>query len=134
MAFHLAGDPNFDDDLPPFQPDKLYLHVFPKKALRLGVKLMPLFGVDPRRFGRNHDVDLVSLVEEGDFPVHSVIDYGEVEEKRAAAAACHASQLEGGPPSRGPLAWILRRMGHTEHFMRFYPEMQGSKTERDLFA
>ncbi len=45
QAFHLAGDPNYQDPdgLGAFQPDKLYYHVFPKGALRLAVNLMPLF-------------------------------------------------------------------------------------------
>ena len=134
QAFHLAGEAGFEDELPPFQPHKLYLHVFPKRMLRLAVTLMPLFGVNPRRFGRNHDVDLLSLVREGDFPVHAQIDYREVAEQRLAAAACHASQLDGGPPNRGPLAWVWRRLGHTEQFMRLYPPVQGKLREKDLFS
>jgi LmbE family N-acetylglucosaminyl deacetylase len=133
-AYQLAGDPAFQDDLPPYQPRKLYLHVFPKRAFHLAVKLMPLFGQDPRRFGRNKDVDLLSLVKEGDFPVHAEIDFREVAEQRAAASACHASQLEGGPPNRGILAWVWRRMGGKEQFMRLYPAVQGKLREKDLFA
>lgn len=134
QAYGLAGDPTFDDDLPPHQPQKLYLHVFPRRVLRVAVKLMPLFGMDPRRFGRNKDVDLLSLVQEGDFPVHAEIDFREVAEQRAAASACHASQLAGGPPSRGPLAWVMRRLGEKEQFMRLYPQVDGRLLEKDLFA
>jgi len=133
-AYQLAGDPAFQDDLPPYQPQKLYLHVFPKRAFRLAVKLMPLFGQDPRHFGRNKDVDLLALVEEGDFPVHAEIDFRAVAEQRAAASACHASQLDGGPPNRGILAWVWRRLGQKEQFMRLYPAVQGRLREKDLFA
>lgn len=132
-AFHLAGDLGFKGDLPPYQPLKLYLHVFPKRMLRLVVKLMPIFGRDPRHFGRNKDLDLLSVVREGDFPVHVEIDYREVIQQREAAAACHSSQLAGGPPSRGPLAWVWRRMGGKEQFMRLYPEVNGRLRQKDLF-
>ncbi len=106
-AFHLAGDPAFvdPDGLPPYQPQKLYYQTYSQRALRLAVKLLPLLGRDPRHFGRNGDIDIQALVEEGDFPIHARIDYRPVVEKREAAAACHASQLDGGPPRRGLLGW-----------------------------
>jgi N-acetyl-1-D-myo-inositol-2-amino-2-deoxy-alpha-D-glucopyranoside deacetylase len=68
-AFELAGQADYQDGLPPYQPEKLYFHVIPKGYLRLAVGLMPLFGRDPRHFGRNGDVDLISLVKDGDFPI-----------------------------------------------------------------
>ena len=46
--------------LPPFRPKKLYFQTMPKGFLRLAVRLMPLFGQDPRHFGRNKDVDIAS--------------------------------------------------------------------------
>jgi LmbE family N-acetylglucosaminyl deacetylase len=134
QAFHLAGQASFADELPPFQPQKLYYQVFPKKALRLAVRLLPLFGRDPRRFGRNGDIDLLALVEEGDFPIHAEIDHRGVEDRRAAAAACHASQLGGsGLPRRGPLAWLWRRFGGKEQYMRGYPPAKAGLREKDLF-
>ena len=135
-AFHLAGDPAFQDPdgLAPYQPQKLYYHVFPKGALRLVVRILPLFRRDPRHFGRNGDIDLLDLVEAGDFPVHAQIDYRSVQAEHDAAGACHASQVGGGPPSRGPLAWFWRRMGGKDQFMQAYPPVQGKLKEHDLFA
>jgi LmbE family N-acetylglucosaminyl deacetylase len=133
-AFHLAGETDFEDNYPPYQPKKLYYHVFPKTLWRWGMRLMPLFGADPRRFGRNGDIDLVSLVEEGDFPIHAKIDFRTVEDRKNEAAACHASQLGGGPPRRGPLNWLWNLSGKREHFMRAYPPPEPGTKEKDLFA
>ena len=135
-AFHLAGDLAFvdPDGLPPYQPQKLYYQTFPKGSLRLAVKLLPLFGRDPRHFGRNGDIDIRTLVEEGDFPIHARIDYRPVAEKRAAASACHASQLDGGPPNRGLIGLVWRLFGDAEQFMRAYPPPEPGLREKDLFA
>jgi len=135
-AFHLAGDPAFVDvdGLPPYQPQKLYYQVFSKRALRLAVKILPLLGRDPRHFGRNGDIDIQALVEEGNFPIHARIDFRPVVEKREAAAACHASQLDGGPPRRGLLGWIWRLFGDVEQYMRAYPPPEPGLREKDLFA
>ena len=55
-------------DLAAYQPKKLYYHLFPKTLLRWAVRLMPLLRRDPRKFGRNGDIDLVDLVSAGDYP------------------------------------------------------------------
>lgn len=135
-AFHLAGDPAFVDvdGLPPYQPQKLYYQVFSKQALRLAVKILPLLGRDPRHFGRNGDIDIQALVEEGNFPIHARIDFRPVVEKREAAANCHASQLDGGPPRRGLLGWVWRLFGDVEQYMRAYPPPEPGLREKDLFA
>jgi LmbE family N-acetylglucosaminyl deacetylase len=134
-AFHLAGDPNFTDPdgLAPYQPQKLYYHVMPKAALRMAVSVMPLFGRDPHKFGRNQDIDLTRLVEQGNFPIHAAIDFSQVQEQRDAAAACHASQLDGSPPRGGPLGWFWRLFGRKEQYMRAYPEVKNGHKETDLF-
>ncbi len=139
-AFAAAGDPGwqpppgFSNDLPPFQPQKLYYHVFPKTMMRLVVRVMPLLGRDPSKFGRNGDIDLAGLVKDGDFPVHAQIDYRPVEAKKEAAAACHASQLGGGPPRRGLIGWLWHQMARHEHFMRARPPAERGLRERDLFS
>jgi LmbE family N-acetylglucosaminyl deacetylase len=136
QAFHLAGDPAFVDSegLPPYQPQKLYYQTLPKQALRLAVRLLPLLGRDPRHFGRNGDIDLRALVEEGDFPIHARINFRQVADKRAAAAACHASQLDGGPPRGGLLGWVWHLFGDVEQYMRAYPPPEPGLREKDLFA
>jgi N-acetyl-1-D-myo-inositol-2-amino-2-deoxy-alpha-D-glucopyranoside deacetylase len=133
-AFEMASDPAYQDQLPTYQPQKLYYHVFPKRMFRLIVRLLPLLGRDPRRFGRNGDIDLLALVEEGDFPVHASIDYRSVIDKRDGAAACHVSQLGGGPPRRGLIGWAWRRMGGKDQYTRAYPPPTKGLREDDLFA
>jgi LmbE family N-acetylglucosaminyl deacetylase len=132
-AFHAAGDPaRYPDSLPPYQPQKLYYSVFPRLFLKLTVRLMPLFGKDPRRFGRNQDVDLTSFVNE-EFPVHARIDFLPVEQQREAAVACHASQVVSPTLTQSILGWFTRLLSGGESFMRAYPEPVPGRRERDLF-
>ncbi len=132
-AFHLASDAIFQDGLLPYQPQKLYFQTLPKRVLRMAVRMLRILGKDPHHFGRNGDIDLASIVEEGNFPIHAQIDYRSVAEKRDAAAACHASQLDGGPPRLGPVGWIWRLFSGKEQFMRGYPEAEEGLKEKDLF-
>jgi N-acetyl-1-D-myo-inositol-2-amino-2-deoxy-alpha-D-glucopyranoside deacetylase len=132
-AFDLAGDPSFEDGMFPYRPQKLYFHIFPKGFLRFAVFLMRLLGKDPRRFGRNQDIDLLSLVTEGNFPTHAKIDYRSVLAERDQAAACHASQ-GGKAMTRGPMAYLRRLVGQYEHYMRAFPVFSGGAVEKDLFA
>jgi LmbE family N-acetylglucosaminyl deacetylase len=132
-AFHAAGDPKaFPGEFPPYQPQKLYFHTFSRRLMALVVRLMPLFGQDPRHFGHNKDIDLVSLAGEH-FPVHARIDFREVIEAKEHASACHASQMSMGPP-RGLLGWVFRRGTGMETFMRAYPEAPSSLREVDLYS
>ncbi len=133
-AFHTAGDPEqFPDEGAPYQPDKLYYHTFPRGWLTWVVRLMPLFGKDPRRFGQNGDIDLLEVVGE-DFPVHARIQYGEVVKVNEDATACHASQ--GGMASSGNWAMRLafRMAAGVDSYTRAYPEPDGGRKERDLFS
>ena len=132
-AFELAGGADYDDGLPPFQPEKLFFHVIPKGYLRFAVRLLPLLGKDPRHFGRNGDIDLASLVEEGDFPIDVVIDYRTVAAVKDDASLCHASQLGGAGLRRGPMRWAIRLFGQKEHFMQAHPPPTNGRKADDLF-
>ena len=132
-AFHAAGDPEqFPDEGAPYQPDKLYYHTFPRGWLTWVVRLMPLFGKDPRHFGQNGDIDLLELVGE-DFPVHARIDYSAVVKIKADATACHASQ-GGMASSSGLMRWAFRLASGKDSYTRAYPEPKGGGKERDLFS
>jgi LmbE family N-acetylglucosaminyl deacetylase len=133
-AFYAAGDPQmYPGEDPPYQPQKLYYHTIPKGLLRWAVRAMPLFGVDPSKFGQNNDIDLRALVRE-DFPVDARIDYGEVYELKEKASACHASQGGGGFSRANRLVgWAFRRMAGKDTFMRAYPEPEKKLSEHDLF-
>ncbi|RMF50861.1 MAG: GlcNAc-PI de-N-acetylase [Anaerolineae bacterium] len=132
-AFHLAADPAFECDLPPWQARKLYFHLIPKNFLKVGVFLLRLFGKDPRKFGQNGDIDLQALVEEGDFPAHAVVDYRDAAAQKEAASHCHASQ-GGVQMSRGVMGWFRRLVGNKDYFMRAYPPPTDGRRERDLLA
>lgn len=133
-AFEMASNPSFTDEFPPHQAQKLYFHIIPKGLFKFAVLAMRLLQRDPRKFGRNEDIDLVNLIEEGDFPVHAKIDIRSVIEKKEAASACHASQLGGGTPRQGPVAWFLRQMsGKSELFMRAFPPPT-NQCEDDFFV
>lgn len=131
-AFRAANDAkHYPDDLAPFQPQKLYYHTFPRRFLGLLVKLMPLIGQNPHKWGRNHDIDLTRLASDH-YPIHARIDYREVEELKRKASACHASQ--DGPPTTGLLRYVFRLVDGQETFMRAYPPAPPGLKEKDLFS
>jgi len=133
LAFERAADQAFHPESGmPFQPGALFYHVFPHKFLRTLTRLMPIVGIDPRRFGRNRDIDLKALTE-FEFPVHVRIDTSSVAAAKAEAGACHASQ--GGIQMRsGLMGLVVRTMGGYESYMRAFPAVLGKfKVQKDLF-
>jgi LmbE family N-acetylglucosaminyl deacetylase len=132
-AFKQAGNPVFASDCPEiYSPQGLYFHVFPRKLLKYGVRLMPLFGKDPHKFGKNEDIDM-TVIANDEFPVNARIDVRSVIDKKMQAGACHASQ-GGGQSSKGLVAFLMRRYSGIEYFMRAYPLVEdGKKVSRDLF-
>ena len=91
LAFEKADDASFHPEAgAPFKPRALYYHVFPRWFLKWMTRLMPLFGKDPRKWGRNGDIDLTELI--ADFPVHVTVDIRSVAEIKRHAAEQHASQ------------------------------------------
>jgi LmbE family N-acetylglucosaminyl deacetylase len=130
-AFRLASDPAaFPGEGAPFAPRKLYFHTFPRGFLRWAARLLPLFGVDPHRFGKNRDIDVAALAAV-DFPIHAKIDVGSVIALKQQASACHSSQ--GGGPTTGLALGLARLMGGSEAFMRAQPLPPPPRIERDLF-
>jgi hypothetical protein len=101
--------------------------------LKLLVRVMPLFRRDPRKFGRNQDIDLLQILS-WETPVHARIDIRPYLEVKQRASACHISQ-GGGQQFLGWLPGIVRRrwLGY-ESFMQGYPEPKpGSQVREDLF-
>jgi LmbE family N-acetylglucosaminyl deacetylase len=133
LAFERANDPLFFPEAgAPFAPQALYYHTIPHGFLKAAVLLLRLFGKDPRRFGRNGDIDLASIAEV-DFPVHVRINIRPVWEKKEQAGACHSSQ-GGGQMRSGLRGAVSRLFGGSETFMRAYPPAKNTRTARDLFA
>ena len=135
LAFKLVGDPEAlpETDHPAWQPQRLYYNTMPKGLLKTFARIGGLMGMDMRRFGRNKDINLIDLIESGDFPIHAEVDYRKHLLARNDAAACHKSQLDSGPPNRGILALIMRLYFGRDQFMQAYPEPQTGKKVRDLF-
>ena len=130
-AFRIAGDSSVPlDGLPAHTPQKLYFHTFGHGFLRVAVRLLPLFGRDPRHFGKNGDIDLTSLAVV-DFPIHASVSIRAVMKLKEEASACHSSQ--GGGRMLGPLAFLQRWLGASEHYMRAVPPPVPGRRERDLF-
>lgn len=133
-AFHAAGDPTrYTSHGSPYSVQKLYFTTFPLKFVRLIVRLLPLFGLDPSRFGKNHDIDLIELVKD-EYPIHARIDIGSVLDIKELAAACHASQLDGGFRQPGIIGWFTRHLTKKETFMRAFPPAPARLHETDLFT
>ncbi|MEP7356049.1 MAG: PIG-L family deacetylase [Anaerolineales bacterium] len=135
-AFRAAGDAaQFPEAGAAYQPQKLYYAVFPQFLLKVGARVLPLFGQNPRKFGTNHDIDLVSLTEV-EFPVHTVIKLdAQAREAKRTASACHRSQLAGGTSGSGLFGMVIRLTERSDTFMRAVPEPKaGEARERDLFA
>ncbi len=132
-AFFAAGDPKrYPETGPAFQPQKLYFAIFPRRMLRVLVRLLPLIGQNPRRFGRNRDIDLAGVAAVN-FPVHATIRLTkQAIETRDKATTCHASQM-GGRPRPGLLRFIGALFRQRDLYMRSHPPVQGRRRETDLF-
>jgi len=134
-AFHAAGDTGrFPEAGPPFTPQKLYFSTFSRRFAGLSIALLRLTGHNPRRMGRNQDIDLSEIASQ-QFPIHAKVNYRPVVELKRLATTCHASQLDFGPTGRGlaGLIWRLERLGTIDTFMRAHPPASNGPVERDLF-
>ena len=134
LAFEKADDASFHPEAgSPYKPRALYFQVFPRRILRWTVRLMPLLGKDPTKFGRNQDVNLRELAEV-DFPVHARVDISPVSEIKRQASRQHASQ-GGSQMRRGWMGFLTRLIGEREEFMRAYPPVPDGrfKVSSDLF-
>jgi N-acetyl-1-D-myo-inositol-2-amino-2-deoxy-alpha-D-glucopyranoside deacetylase/mycothiol S-conjugate amidase len=134
-AFYAANDSKqYPEAGSAFQPAKLYFGVRPRGLMKMMVRLMPLFGQDPRHAGRNRDIDFTKM-NGVEYPVHAEIRLKRQSVRnRNKAAACHASQ-GGGQSRRGPfriLIIIERLRGQRDYFMREYPPPSRHR-EKDLF-
>ncbi len=134
LAFERADDPAFHPQAgAPFKPGRLYFHTVPRGFLKFGVMLLKLLGRDPKKWGRNGDIDLESLANVN-FPTHVRINYRAVSQAKAQASICHASQ--GGAQMRsGFLGLVFRLLGEHDTYMQAYPPVNGKiRIKTDLFA
>jgi LmbE family N-acetylglucosaminyl deacetylase len=132
LAFEKADDASFHPEAgEAFVPRALYFQVFPRGFLKVMIRLMPLFGRDPRKWGRNGDIDLTDLIV--DFPVHVRLKVSSVAGIKREASEQHASQ-GGGQMQRGLLGLISKLLGEREEYMQAHPPINGRyRVKHDLF-
>lgn len=136
-AFELAGDPaqypeQLVDGLEAYQPAKLFYNSFPRLILQMRIWYARLNGEDPRRMGRNADLDLQAILEHT-MPAHARIPVAAYQSAWDEASACHASQ--GNPRQQaGWLDRLQRLILRHQNFTRAYPKPNGHRRlERGLF-
>jgi LmbE family N-acetylglucosaminyl deacetylase len=132
-AFRLAGDPHYlTDGLAAYAPQKLYYSTPSRWMVRWCILRAVLGGHNPRRMGRNKDIDVVKILENAE-PVHARVDVRDYLLAWDAASLCHASQL-GARPGSTPL-WFRRIFQGRQGFTRVYPAPTHNRVdEDDLFA
>lgn len=136
MAFYAAGDAtrfphHIEAGLTPYQPQKLYYTAFPRGLVRFFVAVLPLFGQDPTAFGRNKDINLKRIADVKEV-VTTRIKVRPYFDLTQQAAACHASQVGGGP-GRLP-GFIQKWLSRYDSYTRIEPPAHnGSRKENDLF-
>lgn len=133
LAFERAAGAGFHPEAgAPFRPAYLYFHTVPRGFLKFSVALIKLLGRDPKKWGRNQDIDLESLASVN-FPTHVRINYRAVAEAKAQASACHASQ-GGGQMRSGFIGLVFRLLGESDTFMQAFPPVNGkTRPKTDLF-
>ncbi len=118
----------------PEHPQKLYYASGPGRLLRLGVTLMRLRGRDPRKGGRNQDVDYVAAVE-AITPTTTKISVANYLNPMWQALDCYASQIQLPRSVRRFRKLLGRLFQNTATLSRVYPTWQpGEKIEHDLFT
>ncbi len=135
QAFTAAADPNlYAAAGSPHAAERLYFTEFTPGLLKWLVRLMPLVGRDPRRFGRNADIDLLEILK-WETPVHARIDVRRYLDTKATASACHRSQAGPTESFRGLPGFVVRSMFGAETFIQGYPvPATGARVRKDLFA
>jgi len=135
-AFHAAGDPaRYPDAGAPYHPQKLYWTAFAQSWLKWFVRLLPLFGRDPSKFGRNKDIDLREIAAHSyPYPITTQIDVWPYYPIKAEASTCHASQIGPASMFENLPRWLRRQVFGYERFTRVAPSTNGRRhRERDLF-
>jgi LmbE family N-acetylglucosaminyl deacetylase len=118
----------------PDAPQKLYYAAMPELILRVGITLMRLRGKNPRKGGRNNDMDYVAALAASS-PITAKIDTVKYIEFAWKAMECYASQMQLPPIVRRLRSILGPLLQGKAALSRVYPEVQpGEKMERDIFA
>ncbi|HEX2620588.1 MAG TPA: PIG-L family deacetylase [Phototrophicaceae bacterium] len=128
-AFKYVNDPKYVTGQPPYQPQKLYYSNIAKRVIQFGIALMRLRGVDPRKVGRNKDIDVMAILEHIE-PNHTRVDIRDFYPQWDAASACHLSQGGGGGFRFLP-KWTRKYLSPYQTFTRIYPKPSHDKIDED---
>jgi LmbE family N-acetylglucosaminyl deacetylase len=133
-AFFAAGDPLKYPEfgLESYQPERLYYSAFSNRWVRIGIIMMRLKGQDPKRAGRNQDIDFTQI---GVSPekITTSIDYRRYWDVKRMASAEHGSQGGGTSFGRQFPIWIQKQLFGKESFILAYPPPPPGYREDDLF-
>lgn len=101
---------------------RLYYNVIPRSAVKWFIRFVRVIGRDPRRYGKNHDVDLTQVGIPNNL-IHIRVDVWPYMSVLEQAYACYKSQ--GGDPLQRILPPLLRRRTlRYEYFMQAIPEIK----------
>lgn len=133
QAMRYANDASYtvNGNLPPYAPQKLYYSSIARLSIRLGILRTRLQGKDPRKLGRNQDIDMIKILENAIEPT-TMVDIREYFEAWAEASACHVSQGGGRSSFLGLPVWMRKVLFPKQGFTRIHPSANG-KIEQDLF-
>ncbi|MCU0475450.1 MAG: PIG-L family deacetylase [Anaerolineae bacterium] len=130
-AFDKAADPAYVTGHEPWRAQRLYYSSIAKWAVQIGVWRARLMGKDPRKMGRNADIDIQAILDHVE-PVHARVDIREWFEAWDKASACHVSQLSGG--FRIVPKWARPVLTPYQFFTRVHPAPSRDRIdENDLF-
>ena len=132
-AFDAAADPaRYPEAGPPHRAERLYHPAFSAGWLKPLVRLMPLVGRDPRRFGRNHDIDLVQMLS-WESPAHVRIDVRAVSRHQAGGVGLPPEPGRADGILRRVPRWLMRRLLGSEGFTQGWPAPASHTIGRGLF-
>ncbi len=120
-----------------YAPQKVYYAAFDQTVLKLFLPIMPLFGDDPERYGKNKDMNLREIAANA-VDITTRVSVKGYETQAQQARECHASQLANfsSDDARNSFMNRVRRwltQNGKDTYRRVIPPMNDS-SERDLFA
>ncbi len=133
-AFFAAGDSmKFPEPgLAPYQPERLYYSAFSNRWVRISILMLRLKGKDPKRAGRNQDIDLTQIGVDPE-KITTSIDYRRYWDVKKMASAEHGSQGGGTTFGRQFPQWIQKQLFGKESFILASPPPARGYREDDLF-
>ena len=101
--------------------------------MKVLIWLIRLRGGDPKRGGRNRDIDYTRLGVDND-QITTAIDYRRYWDVKLEASAQHGSQGGGTSFTRYLPTWVLKLVFAKEYYIRAYPPAPKGYRETDFFS